>query len=409
MSFPFVVLWVGSLLAWAPLGLPAQQGSGPLGLSFGGYLHALGGVSDLGYRPLVGDRLSGVAAEVLRLRWSLRVERGVLLEVHQRLGARATWGGEGGATGGLAVSAQPGRSVELETTLVDEERVRVWHDLDRLAVTVGFSGADLTLGRQGITWGISTLFPVADLWARFSPFELDTEEKAGVDALRFLAYPRDDLELDLVIADRGSWEDLSLGARATLQLASADVHLGAGKFWREVIALGGVVAVLEDARLRAEVALPWDLEADSLMLPRATLGADRIGSELLLSGELHFNGLGAARKEGYLEGLGSPYLARGESYFLGRWYLGGLVSRSFRDRWDVAFSAFTNLGDGSWLASPMVGYEFSQSTAVSLGGLLGLGKSPETSVAESQQAVLLPRSEFGTYGRFLYLQASLHF
>jgi len=33
---------------------------------------------------------------------------------------------------------------------------------------------DVTLGRQAITWGVAKLFPSADLWSQFSPFELDT-------------------------------------------------------------------------------------------------------------------------------------------------------------------------------------------------------------------------------------------
>ena len=90
---------------------------------------------------------------------------------------------------GFGVSVIPGRRWDLSSVFVDQERLRVWHDIDRLSLTWYTDFADITVGRQAITWGISNVYPVADLWAQFSPFELDTEEKPGVDAVRILSYP----------------------------------------------------------------------------------------------------------------------------------------------------------------------------------------------------------------------------
>ncbi len=110
---------------------------------------------------------------------------------------------------GFGVSVIPGRRWDLSSVFVDQERLRVWHDVDRLSLTWYNDVADVTVGRQAITWGISNVYPVADLWAQFSPFELDTEEKPGIDAVRVLSYPGQRLELDAVVADRGSVQRLS--------------------------------------------------------------------------------------------------------------------------------------------------------------------------------------------------------
>ena len=51
---------------------------------------------------------------------------------------------------GFGVSAVPNRLVDLETTVIDEDHIRVWHDLDRLAVTVFLNAVDITIGSDVI-------------------------------------------------------------------------------------------------------------------------------------------------------------------------------------------------------------------------------------------------------------------
>ncbi|HSR43184.1 MAG TPA: hypothetical protein VLL48_13445, partial [Longimicrobiales bacterium] len=206
-------------------------------LGVSGYLRSLTGISDLGYEPPSGDRRSGFHGDVARVRWRARWGDVAVLEVHDRLQTHitSTEGGLGESVAGFGVSADPGRSVDLEWVWIDDEGLRVWHDLDRLALTVYTPVADVTVGRQAITWGTAVIFPVADLWARFSPFELDTEEKPGVDAVRILAYPKPGLEVDAVVADRGARDDVSAGVRATWSLSAADLYGAAGRLWNQAM------------------------------------------------------------------------------------------------------------------------------------------------------------------------------
>lgn len=375
-------------------------------MELGGYLRSLTGVHDTGFDVSGADRRTGFNAEVVRIKWRGRWGDRVAFTVHQRLQARVSSTDQGiGEVVGFGVSAVPRRALDLESVLVDEDRLRVWHDVDRLAVSVYSGLADVTLGRQAITWGISTLFPVADLWAQFSPFELDTEEKPGIDAVRVLTYPAPGVELDAVVADRGRTEDLSAGIRVTVGLPWADVYAAAGKFWNEAIALGGVTGLRDQYRLRAEAALPWNLDGDSLDLPRVTVGVDRLSARVQLSAEYHLNGIGAGGSDGYAERFDDPRVARGETYFLGRHYLGGVVAWTAdrEERLVLSLSGLVNVRDPSAAFTPVLSYDFGQSTRASVGGLWSLGATP----AVDELPAL--RTEYGAYGDLWYTRVSVYF
>ena len=380
---------------------------GGASIDLGGYVRSLTQLYDPGYDiPTVEERESGIHAEVVRLKWSLRLGESVLLEVHNRLQAQlsSSEAGMGKSGVGFGVSVIPGRRWELSSVFVDQERLKVWHDIDRLSLTWYTGFADITAGRQAITWGISNVYPVADLWAQFSPFELDTEEKPGVDAVRVLNYPAAGLELDAVLADRGSSRNFSAGIRASLSLPWADLYAGGGKFWREVMGLAGISAPIGSYKLRAEGALPYDLDGDNFQLPRITLGVDRLGGETMLSAEYNFNGIGATDAEGYMDVLEDPRYAQGETYFLGRHNLGGLASWTpGNDRLNLTLSALWNLQDPSAAFVPNLTYDLGQSTRLSAGALLSFGDTP---VFEPEPRL---RSEFGTYGDFVFTMLSVYF
>lgn len=386
-------------------------------LRLGGYIRTLTGIHDLGYSipataaTATTPRTSGFNGEVVRLKWQLAGGAGTAgsgtsweMDVHNRVQARVTSSAGGDQVVGFGVSAVPNRIVDLESEIVNEPGVRVWHDLDRLSLSVYTDVVDITVGRQPITWGISGIFPVADLWAQFSPFELDTEEKPGIDAVRVLAYPAG-IELDAVVADRGRARDLSFGVRGTYGFSSADVWLGAGKLWREAMAMGGVTVLLDQAKLRAEAVLPWDMDAETLQDPRITLGVDWIRGTLTLTGEYHYNGI-AADHDSYLATLQDPRVQRGETYYLGTHYLGALVTWSpdLQNRLNLILNALTNLEDPSLALTPALSYDLGQSTRFALGGLLSFGDPPSFSP--------LPPSfptEFGAYGTLGYTQLSIYF
>lgn len=336
----------------------------------------------------------------------LRLGPNALVEVHDRIQTQVTSApsSTGGSVAGFGVSIVPGRSLDLSSDILRKERVQAWHDVDRLSLTLYTGLGDVTMGRQAITWGISNLFPVIDLWTQYSPFELDTEEKPGIDALRVLSYPASGLELDMVVADKGSADDISAGIRASLALSWADLHLAGGKFWNELLGIAGISAPLGVWKLRAEGTFPYDLDEDEAKLPRLTLGVDLLGGETMISGEYHFNGIGVEETEDYGQALEDPRILRGESYYLGRHYLGALASWTpGNDRLSVSLSSMVNLQDGSSVVTPILTYDLGQETRISLGGLLSTGDTPLL----GPSPVL--RSEYGMYGDLLFTRVAVYF
>jgi hypothetical protein len=222
--------------------------------------------------------------------------------------------------------------------------------------------------------------------------------------VRVLSYPATGVELDGVAAARGRADDWSAGLRASADLARADVYGAVAKLWNEALAMGGVTVVLDRMKLRAEAAVPYDLEADEWLGPRATVGADWLSARLSLTAEYHYNGAGATDPAGYPAVLGAPPLRRGETYYLGRHYLGGAVvfTPDAEARASLAASALWNVADGSAIATPIVSYDFGQATSVSLGALLSLGRAPSA-------PGLILRSEFGTYGDLWFTRLSVYF
>ena len=406
-------------LAAAPLALPLLAAGGSaqiavfttdaVSLGLSGYVRTLTGAHDAGVELPIGDRRSTFHSDVVRLKWQLRAGDRWLLDVHSRIQMTVSSadGEAGGVVSGFGVSAVPGRSVDLETTWVKGERLRAWHDADRLALTVYSDAADVTVGRQAVTWGLSLLFPTADLWTGFSPFELDAVEKPGTDALRILTYPASGVELDAVVADGGAGSGVSMGLRASWSVAAADIYGAVGHLWNQAVVLGGVAWPLDSWTLRAEALSARDLgEEDRWFDPRVTVGIDRLGSRTALSAEYHYNGIGAAEPTEYLDRLGGESFSRGESYFLGRHFLGGLASRTLDEesRIRLAASVLVNLGDPSAVLLPSLSWDVGTSVRFAVGGLLGLGAEPAW--AERVPAL---ESEFGTYGTLGYAEASVYF
>lgn len=61
---------------------------------------------------------------------------------------------------------------------------RLRHEMDRASLTMAIGSLDLTAGRQAIFWGSGRLLRPTDFPAPVGAAELDSEERAGVDALR---------------------------------------------------------------------------------------------------------------------------------------------------------------------------------------------------------------------------------
>ncbi len=310
---------------------------------------------------------TGLHASIVRAELKLTLGEHVTAEAHSRL----QWTQGGGGLVGAGVTPTPERTVDTESTLVEATDASLAHDLDRAVLRLYFSAADISLGRQAITWGTSNLFRVSDVWTQLSPFDVDTTQKRGVDGARVVA-SFGDLELDAVVVDRGSVDDLSGGLRATGYLADMDVYVAAAKLWEQLAVMGGVSAEVGAVKLRGEAL--WAFYAsDEAVDPgaRATVGLDWFHSgDLIVGAEAHYNG-----NERDLVRLG-----RGELYLLETWYAGAFASWKPHDLVILSLSPMVELEGPTTLLSWSVTYDAAESVDLGVGGFHGVGDGLEFGV-----------------------------
>ena len=99
------------------------------------------------------------------------------------------------------------------------------HEIDRANAQVHLRRADLTIGRQAIGWGRGVMFTSVDLFAPFSPLEVDREWRSGVDAVRADIKLTDRSSVDLVGAFGDTLDRSAFAARARGYAGTIDVEV----------------------------------------------------------------------------------------------------------------------------------------------------------------------------------------
>lgn len=412
----FAILCVAALLvpATSQAEIPIYE-SEDYRFSFAGYVLSVGGIYHISEEASGGfaPEATGLSTNVVRFEWQMDFGTWLTLEVHDRFFLQTTSESLGSIGGvGAGASRVPNRTVDLSADIVGESGDALYfqHDLDRLTLKFFFDPFDLYIGRQAISWGNGLIFTPADLWAQLSPFDLDSSQKRGIDAARAVIPAGDIVEVDVVIADRGSVEDLSGGVKANIFLESGDLYVALGKFWDEVILLSGVSIDLGNwdfsGTARVEIIAPYDIETETFELPRATAGFDYFYSEAFtLIFEYHYNGAGVTDAAEYFShALTDKRIARGETYLIGAHYLGlGLQYKPYEL---LTFGASTlfNILDPSAMLMLSMTYQIQQDVSIALGAFQSVGSNPDFS-----GFIPVASSEFGSGGGMYYLQMNAFF
>jgi hypothetical protein len=321
----------------------------------------------------------------------------------------------GSSTGilGLGRGVEPLRWLPLQVDLADKEGFRLRENLDWVYLALTLGPVTLTLGRQPITIGRGQIWKPLDLVSAFALTEVDTEYKPGTDALRldWTIRPRTNLS---VFAVAGKWKDelalagSSFAARVTHTFGRGELGAFAGFIRRDVVlAVDGVVDAGK-LDLYAEAAVHL-LTAGSLTPPaepdrgpaaaRALLGATiKPSSKLTLTPEVFYNGFGAWRARGYLDVALSDRAAIGEMVSLGQLYAAALAQWKAHPLLDLTGGVILNPVDPSALFTVGLSYSLADNMILAAGAYLPAGRLP------SAEGGAVPRSEFGLYPYFAYLE-----
>jgi len=276
---------------------------------------------------------------------------------------------------------------------VNESAKGTWrHEIDRAQAQVHLRRANLTLGRQAIGWGRGVMFTSIDLFAPFSPLEVDREWRSGVDAVRADVKLTDRSSIDLVGAFGDTLGRSAFAARARGFAGEVDVEVAGGRRGQDVF--GGVTssAAIGDAEVHGEAAafrVPSGTDHD-LVWKVVVGGSYRfpIGAGILAYAEYHYSGFGAAHPEEILALLTTPSFVgrfvRGDMQILSRRAVG--VTGSYDASPEITYSGqwLHNPGDQSGIVAPAMTFTFND--AVSLLGTVYVpyGRAPEGGVLRSE-------------------------
>lgn len=277
------------------------------------------------------------------------------------------------------------------------------HNPDRCFALIKLPFADVTVGRQPVSWGSGRVVSPTDVIVPFSFSELDKEERFGVDALR-VRVPLGSLgELDggMVAGKNLRPENSAFFVRGKVNVFKTDLSLIALEFRRHLLlgfdlsrSIGQAGGWLEGAYV---VNNPYKSAAvqEEPNYFRLSAGLDgQLFSGVYTFVEYHYSSAGATRPEDYpLLPLKNAF-RDGAVYLLGRHY--GTVGATYQLSPLISgvVMLLHSFSDGSWCFAPQLEYNIREDVYLAAGAFLFTGQ---------------PRSEFELYPNLFFTSFRFYF
>lgn len=318
---------------------------------------------------------------------------------------------------------------------------------DRANVKLSLPWADITLGRQAITFGKAYFWNPLDVFLPFDPRQFDRDYKAGVDAARVDLPLGDFSGINLVAAtgrtlstlgayvDRTtsllpsrkeanlSWYGSAVMGRVFGTVEGWDLALQGGKVYGGYQLGGGTAGEFKTIEVRMEAAYLWAEDGPPLATidttPAVFIFPDsfikdnftgviglgrRFENSLTIESEYLFNGLGESGA--YRLGPALIRYANGAMFHMSRNVLGVTASYEILPIVTGRLTGLISLDDGSFQIQPGVTWSVSDEIDLLAGAVVSGGK-------EAWEWPLggLPvfRSEFGTFSDFYYVEVKAYF
>jgi hypothetical protein len=280
----------------------------------------------------------------------------------------------------------PFRPLDLEMSWQEDENPRGFAELDRLWLSFSIGGADLTVGRQAVTWGDAYFYNISDLFGAYAPTDSVRLHKAGIDSLH-MALPTGDLtSLEAVMVPASDEHDGSAAVNLLLTAGSGMVSLTGGSVAGEPVLGAGYTVDLTGTRYYLAFT---STDTDSDRLFQATAGAERqLGEWTHFLGELYYNSWGTDDPGKYPLLLTDDRLLSGRVFTPGKSAAAIQLSRQLTALVSGRTALFANLSDGSVLWRTDATYSFSDLTDVWGGLSLGLGERADALELKSEHGAV---------------------
>ncbi|MEE8315440.1 MAG: hypothetical protein V3R70_02705, partial [Syntrophobacteria bacterium] len=308
----------------------------------------------------------------------------------------------------------------------DNSVASLW--LDRFNTKSALSSADITVGRQAITFGKAYFWNPLDIFLPFDPRQFDRDYKAGVDALRvdiplgsftginLVTVAGRELDSSGEFIDDGtlnaSWYGSALLGRVFTTLKGWDLALQGGKIYGGYQLGTGLVGEIGPIEARAEASYFWAQDSEPLPAPlegdlvedafTAVIGfGHRFDNTLTVEIEYFYNGAGES------DDLDESFVRfrSGSSLQMSQHLSGLLVSYEFLPIITGQLTALYSWEDPSGQIQPILTWSPSDNTEVLVGASINFGDRPEQSSTGQPQL----QSEFGTFPDFYFMEFKLYF
>ena len=302
--------------------------------------------------------------------------------------------GSGSSAGILPAEAPvPYRMRQLDWAIANPPGL-VWrHEIDRASLAIHASGAEVTLGRQGIGWGRGVLFSAVDLFAPFSPLEADREWRRGVDAARMDLRVGDRSSVDGVAAFADRLDGSAFAARLRGYSGRVDGELILGSRARDAVVGVTTSAAVGDAEAHAEIALfrtPEPLAGAGRDVVKAVAGTScrfGVGNGLPIFAEYHYSGFGVAEARDASARLLDPAyrsrFLRGDTQILARHAAALLATYEVTSALTSGLTALWGPSDGSGVVSPQATLQLGDRFSIHAILYVPFGSRPEGAVLRS--------------------------
>jgi hypothetical protein len=301
--------------------------------------------------------------------------------------------------------------------------------LDRCNLKMALPFADVTIGRQALTFGKAYFWNPLDVFLAFDPRRFDRDYKAGVDALRIDIPLGDFSGINLVgvlgrklsvygsYRDAGavnaSWYGSALVARAYTNHFEWDWAVQGGKVYGGYQVGGAASGEIGEIAVRLEAAylfaddsdplpyMPDEKEIENHFTAVVGLG-HRFENTLQIEMEYLYNGAGDPddKMAALMRMLG------GGSFHMGEHLLGVVATYEIIPILNGSLAWIFSISDLSSLIQPGLALSVSDEAEFLFGAMIGLGARPVPSgIAGLPQL----ESEFGTYPNIYYMEFKFYF
>jgi len=309
------------------------------------------------------------------------------------------------------------RLTQLDWRITGRDDSFLWeHEIDRGLVSLHPGWGEVTVGRQAVGLGRGRLFSAVDMFAPFSPTEVDREWRRGVDAARVEYRLSDTLSAEGLGVFGESWDESALLGRVRGYLGPVDGEFIFGKRGEDMLAAIITSAALFGAAVHAETALfdvpqkqpGGGLFGNDKMVGKALLGASYtfdVGNGLTLLAEYHYSGFGVKDAEEAVQILAvdtalQKRFQRGDTQTLGRHNLGFQAGYPVNDAVTVGLLILTSARDGSGIISPSVVWDVRRNVTFLSSAFAPWGTRPTGGALQS---------EYGGTPWSLFLQVNAYF